>query len=80
MIETHTPKWAPFVTGTYERKVDDEGKPERIVVDIRCSRCGATHQARCDSGAPIQWILRFALGHTHRDALIDKFPDQEKKR
>jgi hypothetical protein len=79
-VEVFRPKWAPHVSGTFERVLEDDGTPARIVVELLCDRCKQTHQARCDSGAPTSWVLRFAVNHVHRDALIDEFPGQEKKR
>lgn len=78
--ETYRPKWAPHVVGTYARELDEDGKPEPTLVRFRCETCGEGGQRRCDSGAPIQWVLKFATNHLHRDALKDPFPPQEKKR
>lgn len=79
MAEEFRPKWAPHVVGTYEREVDEDGKPEPTMVRFCCEVCKETGQHRCDSGAPRQWILRFAINHVHRDALNAPFPKQEKR-
>jgi len=67
--EEYRPRWAPHVLGEYERELDEDGKPEPTVVRMLCEACGDRHQHRCDSGAPITWILRFATNHLHRDVL-----------
>lgn len=77
--EEYRPLWADHVVGTYEREVDKEtGLPEPTTVRMKCEKCGATHQHKCTSGAPRQWILRFATVHVKcaRDVLKDEFPKQ----
>lgn len=76
--ETHTPKWAPHVHGVYRRELDDEGKPVPTWVHLSCDVCKATHRVRCDSGAPIAWVQRWARVHLHRDPLKDPFPEQKR--
>ncbi len=78
--EEFRPPWAPWVVGRYEREVDPEtGLPEPTVVRLKCERCGDEHRARCGSGAPTQWVLRFAVAHAHRDPL-DPLPKREERR
>ncbi len=68
--ETYSPRWALHVSGTYERAMDPvTGKPEPTIVRLACATCGDTHQARCESGAPRQWVLIYARAHVHRDVL-----------
>lgn len=73
----YSPKWCPHVKGTYEREVDEEGKPVPTWVTMSCGKCGDVYRMRCDSGAPTQWILKFAVQHVHRDVLNDPFPKQK---
>ncbi len=75
-VEEYRPAWCPHVVGRFERKVDEEGKPEAIRVDLECDECGELARATCESGAPRQWVLRFAQAHVHRDPLNDQFPKQ----
>lgn len=80
-MEEFRPKWCPHVVGRFDREVDpDTGLPETTTVLIECERCGDRHRATCSSGAPTQWVLKFATGHLHRDPLADPFPKQEKKK
>jgi len=69
--ESWSPAWAPHVVGIYTREFDSEGKPEPTIVRMTCTfpGCGATHQHKCESGAPRQWIQWFAQNHLHRDPL-----------
>lgn len=72
--ETFSPKWAPHCVGSFDRSYDEDGKPEPTWVELSCSVCGAAHRAKCESGAPRDWVLRWANAHLHRDALKDPFP------
>jgi len=76
--ETYSPKWCPHVSGSFVRASDPTtGKPEPTWVTMSCSVCNDVYRMRCDSGAPIQWILKFATQHLHRDPLRDPFPPQK---
>lgn len=77
--ETYSPKWAPHVTGTFTLVTGEDGIPEPCDVALACAACGDTHQHRCTSGMPRQWILRYAQAHVHRDALKDPFPKQRSR-
>lgn len=79
--EEYSPAWCPHVKGIFTRAVDPEtGAPEPTWVTCSCGICGDIYRVRCESGAPRQWVLKFATLHVHRDALRDPFPKQEKKR
>lgn len=76
--EEYSPKWAPHVKGVYSREVDPEtGQPEPTWVMLSCSICQDVHRVRCDSGAPRNWVLKYATAHVHRDALKEPFPSQK---
>lgn len=78
--EEYSPAWNPNVKGIYTREVDPEtGAPEPTWVVMSCSVCQDVYRVRCDSGAPRQWILKFATQHVHRDPLRDPFPAQKKR-
>jgi hypothetical protein len=75
--EKYSPTWAPHVAGEYERDTDPEtGRPEPTWVRLSCGMCGESHRVRCDSGAPRNWVLKWAVLHAHRDPLK---PSKEKK-
>jgi hypothetical protein len=72
-VATYSPSWCPTVVGTFDREVDPEtGRPEPTWVHLICGICGEKHQVKCESGAPTQWVLRFATNHLHRDPLKEK--------
>lgn len=77
--ESFSPRWAPHVSGSFDRSFDPEGRPEPTWVELSCSNCGETHRVKCESGAPTQWILKWASVHLHRDPLNDPFPKQGAK-
>lgn len=77
-LECYRPAWCPHVQGTYRRAFDADGKPEAIWVELSCDACGDRHRARCESGAPRQWVLRYATAHVHRDVMA--VPMKEKTR
>jgi hypothetical protein len=69
-MTTYSPQWAPHIVGEFEPPTTDErGRPEPNKVRMRCGICKATHQTTCYSGAPRQWVLKFAVVHAHRDPL-----------
>jgi hypothetical protein len=71
------PKFAPHVKGEYtDREIDPETHmPLEQKYKIVCENCGATWgPLGCSSGMVRQHISRFALGHIHRDPLLDPFP------
>ncbi len=70
--ETWAPKWAPHASGTYERAIAPDGSPEPTWVELKCAECGEAHRAKCESGMPREWILRWARVHLHRDPLGTK--------
>lgn len=75
----YSPQWAPHVEGEFEpTKTNEEGAPEPNLVRIKCNVCGATHQVKCMSGAPRQWVLKFATVHAHRDPFAP-LPKKESK-
>ena len=67
--EQWSPRWAPHASGSFDRAMGPDGKPEPTWVQLSCSVCNATHQVKCESGAPTHWIQRWATVHLHRDVL-----------
>ncbi len=64
------PKWASHVVGTFqEPRADEDGRPEPTKVFMHCETCGERWQTTCASGAPRQWVLRYAVAHVHRDRM-----------
>jgi hypothetical protein len=63
-----SPRWAPHVVGVYEAKPPGE----EAKVTGRCGVCGEDFRRTCASGAPREWIARFARVHLHRDPLGEK--------
>lgn len=63
-----SPQWAPWVTGSWpERVIDPEtGEAEVQLVQLVCSKCSATFQVPCTSGAVRKHVQAFALVHSHR--------------
>ena len=76
-LETYSPKFAPHVTGTYERKVDEDGRPERIEVALTCSTCGDRCAVPCYAGAPRTKVLAYAMNHVHADPMA--VPERKKR-
>ena len=74
----YSPAWAPWCSGSFnERVVDREtGEVEPQLVQMSCSKCGATFQVKCMTGAVRKHIQNFALSHTHRQPLADPYPSR----
>lgn len=67
--EVWAPRWCPHASGSYERTTGPDGKPEPTWVFLSCSVCGQEHRVKCESGAPLHWIQKWASVHLHRDVM-----------
>lgn len=70
-VNEFRPKWCPHVVGRFDdlSRDSETGMPEPVLVKMECEQCGATHQMKCATGMPRQWVLRFATVHVHRDVM-----------
>lgn len=67
--ETYAPAWCPWAKGTFDR---EKALPLKIL--LACEKCGECSEARCEQGAPRQWVLRWAVVHAHRDPMHEQVP------
>lgn len=77
MSESYGPAFAPHVVGEFERKQDEDGRPEPIWVDLSCGKCGDRTRVRCHLGAPRSKVLAYAVNHLHADPMA--VPEKKKR-
>lgn len=69
-----SPPWATHVIGAIEPRrwnaEDRRHEPQRV--EIVCGVCGATWQALCEQGRPLEHVQKFAVAHAHRDPFADE--------